>query len=266
MADVVAVQLTPIFLFVSLPQPLVRDSISVATEVGISDIVLTPIEAIIDAQWFATIQATTFPLVINPLQPFIDVFVPRSRSIARRINRTAWQARLAAKLDPIKRKVVDNNLIHTGFPTEMLRIKTVRDPRTHDVLTRTVVSNEVLPITFPELKDMPIRRLGKDERDETIILSMDAQQDGSNSLKMIEAYCPLEAQLERDDLLIRIWQEPSVDLPYVTVLQVKDELATFTTNSILFMKYKLTMFDEQLPQTIINTVVDAARKRGNLKW
>lgn len=256
---------TPLFIFVTPLDPEVLDRISVVADTTSVPLQVTIEEATVSGQWQVTIEPESFELYVTLHGVDVDIFTPKRRDLPRRVNRTAWQARLAAKLDPIKRKVIDNQIMLSGFPIDMLRISTKRDKRTGDVQTRTVVSNEVLPIIFPEMKDVPLRRLTRDGDSGAITLDLDLSVNNTHTGK-IDVFCPYAAQLERDDLLIRIWDDTVSDLPYVTVFQVKDQLGTFTTNSLLYIKHQLTLFDEQLPNQVIQVIVDTVRKRSNLRW
>lgn len=263
MADVLIEQNTPLRVFVNTPAAIVLDRISVVADTETGLINAAPQQVDILAQTQVSTIVDTLEIIALPFSPLIDVFVPRERtSTNRRVHRSAWQARLAGKLDPVKRKVLDNNMMLSGFPIDMIRIQVTRDKRTGDLQSRTVVANEIVPVIFPELKDIPFRRLQRDN-DRSITLSIDMSEEG---IRKVDAYAPFQAQLERDDLLIRIWNEPLSDYPYITVFQVKDQLGTFTTNTLYYVKHHLSIFDEQLPPQIISTIVDVARKRGNLKW
>jgi hypothetical protein len=180
---------------------------------------------------------------------------------SRRFTRTSWQARLGSKMDAIKAKTHDNLFLLASHPTDMIRIQSKRDPRSGDLSSRTIVARDVLPVILPILKDVPLRRFIK-EGESTTITSL-SPLDNKN---LFEAYCPLENNLRRDDLLFRIIRTGESSEPYLMVLQVKDELGTFSYSSLLYMKYKLSYFDEQLPQKIVDTLIEFAEKREELKW
>ena len=77
----------------------------------------------------------------------------------------------------------------------------------------------------------------------------------------------MNAELRRDDLLIRVLlSDNDHTLPSIMVFQVKDELATFSYNSILYTKFNLSFYDESLPTTVLQAMVDAAAKRENVRW
>ena len=75
----------------------------------------------------------------------------------RRMRRTSYQAKLGKKIDNITNKVLDNNIRLASHPTDMLRIEVERDERSHDIVSRTVVNSEVMPIILPKMEDIPMR-------------------------------------------------------------------------------------------------------------
>lgn len=180
-----------------------------------------------------------------------------------RLNRTSFQARLGKRLDGMKRKFIDNQLLLTAHPTDMLRVRVVRDERTQDLQTRTITANEVIPVILPPLVDVPLRRLLNDNGVYILTTAFTATDDTKADIK---AYCPVEADLWRDDLLIRLWKDPKTTRPFVTVFQVKDELGTFGYGSILYMKYNISYSDEKLPSFIVQSIADAVEKRETLGW
>ena len=181
----------------------------------------------------------------------------------RRMRRTSYQAKLGKKIDNITNKVLDNNIRLASHPTDMLRIEVERDERSHDIISRTVINSEVLPIILPKMEDIPMRQF-KREGTEVLIPSLFsiAQEE------YFEVYAPTECNLNEDDLLIRILYDksPDVEEPYIFVLQVKEVLGTFGYSSLLWKKCLTTFYDEALPQQIIDTIKDAIEKRELLNW
>jgi len=264
MAGITVVQGTPGFIFVSPLNPTVYDAISIRAGVDTAAMFWLPQNAVPIEQINLVVSLLESNLTAVAHNLTVSTYAPRTTTVPRRLNRSAWQARLGSKMDPIKRKVLDNQLLLSSHPTDMLRIRTTRDSRSQDIQTRTIVSNEILPILLPTMKDVPMRRLVKDDASESITVTF-AMTDADNA-KPFEAYCPLAGQLQRDDLLFRIIEDPYADLPYLMVLQVKDELATLAYSSMLYVKYNLTFYDEALPQAVVNAVVAASTKRGKLAW
>lgn len=262
MADVIARQFTPAFLFITPKQPTVLDAISVQAPVSrvSAGIQLLPAIVITEAHVTAAIPST-IEIQLTARAATVDISVVASIAVPRRFRRSAWQARLGNKLDPIKRKFIDNSILLTSHPTDMLRIRVSRDARTHDILSRKIISNEILPIVLPIMENVPMRRLIRDDYN---VLSL-AVTDIDNA-KPFEIYCPGAGQLQRDDLLFRFIGDTYSELPYVLVLQVKDELGTIGYSSLLQVKYSATLYDEALPSSVVNAVYAANLKRGRLRW
>lgn len=211
-------------------------------------------------QWSPVVVASTAIATMQAPTANVDIFMRRSYPVDRRTSRSAWQGRLGAKLDGIRGKALDNSLLLTAHPTDMLRVRTVRDERSHDVISRTVVAAEVLPIILPVMKDVPMRRIIKE--DQSTVITFDIVDEK----RPFEIYSALSNQLYRDDLLFRIIKDPYSDSPYLLAMQVKDELATIAYSSLLYVKYKATIFDEKLPLEIVEALRDFAAKREILTW
>lgn len=184
---------------------------------------------------------------------------------SRRMRRTTFQARLGRKLDRIHQQVLDNNIRLSSNPTDMLRIEAKRDERSRDLISRTLIENEVLPIILPKMQDIPLRHLmglrGGNEVTIPSLYTIEQQE-------YFEIYAPVEVKLEPDDLLIRIIYDDinSPDDPYVMVLQVSEQLATLGYSGIRYYKYWCTFYNETLPQRVIDIVKEAEKKRAILGW
>ena len=187
----------------------------------------------------------------------------REDAHARRLRRTDYQARLGVKLDNIRRKVLDNNLRLSSHPTDMLRIAVKRDERSHDLISRTIESAEIMPIILPKMEDIPLRHLIRDGQDILIPSLFPITQQ-----EYFELYSPVECDLKEDDLLVRILYDssPSINEPYVLVFQVKEVLATFGYSSIEWKKFWATLYDEKLPQRVVDIIKASILKRELLNW
>ena len=187
----------------------------------------------------------------------------REDAHARRLRRTDYQARLGVKLDNIRRKVLDNNLRLSSHPTDMLRIAVKRDERSHDLISRTIESAEIMPIILPKMEDIPLRHLIRDGQDILIPSLFPVTQQ-----EYFELYSPVECDLKEDDLLVRILYDssPSINEPYVLVFQVKEVLATFGYSSIEWKKFWATLYDEKLPQRVVDIIKASILKRELLNW
>lgn len=251
------------YVYANLTFPLIKEGLSTVVHVSpvISSLVVNASN--VYREIYESIQIEdSINISVLSTRSIAEVFSIRKPIVSRRMHRSSWQARLGAKLDPIKRKILDNQILLTAHPTDMLRINTKRDERSHDIISRTVVSAEVLPIVLPTLVDVPMRRLQHVDGTTVLSLSMSEHQDKNP----FEAFCPMEGMLERDDLLFRILKDPHSDDPYFMVLQVKDELGTISYSSLLYVKYKLNFYDEPLPQVILDKLKEYALKREELAW
>lgn len=174
------------------------------------------------------------------------------------LHRTSFQARLGKKLDRIYQRTLDNRIRLSSHITDVLRIKVERDPRSGDITTRKVESAEVLPVMLPVLRDFPLRRMPTEEGD-MIVPSMPFPAEGHE--QMWEIYAPLNAQLDLDDLLFRIIEDPYSDRPYIMCLQVKQMSGTLNYSSVLYLRYQVTYYDEKLPAIIVSAIREAYNKR-----
>lgn len=258
----IVVQSTPLFLFLYPQAPVVEDAISISITPDRLELSLDLGSFTVDAQTFVTATVATLSLELTTHIPSVVITYSREMTAIRRNNRSAWQSRLGARMDPIRRKFLDNNILLTANATDMLRVRSIRDSRTQDILSRTITASEILPIVLPIMQDVPMRRLIKDDSSGSIVVTFSALEDQ----KPFEAYCPLSGQLQRDDLLFRFIKDPYADLPYIMVMQVKDELATLSYSSLLYVKYLLTFYDEPLPAAVVSEILAAVTKRERLKW
>lgn len=178
-------------------------------------------------------------------------------------RRTDFQARLGRKLDNIRKRVLDNNIRLSAHPTDMLRIAVVRDDRSHDLISRTIESTEIMPIILPKMEDIPLRHLIREGKDILIPSMYPIQQE-----EYFEVYAPVQCDLHEDDLLVRILYDSSPDIsnPYVMCLQVKDVLGTFGYSSLTWKKAICTMYDETLPSRVIQLIRASILKREVLDW
>lgn len=190
-------------------------------------------------------------------EPIADV---RTKT-PRKYRTTNFQARLGKKLDNITRKVLDDRIGLTAHPTDMLRISVKRDPRSGDLLSRTITSSEVVPIIFPNMTDVPLRQFVTKDDKEVLLPSFYAFSQEQH----FNLYAPIAVQVDVDDLLIRfVYNEDR--LPWISVLQVKDILSTIGYNSILYNKLQCTFYDEVLPEKVLSLIRSAIDRREMLGW
>jgi hypothetical protein len=178
------------------------------------------------------------------------------------MRRTSFQARLGKRLDNISRKAIDNQIRLTSHPTDMLRVVAKRDPRSGDLVSRTIEEAEILPIVLPPLKNIPMRRFIREDSQEVIVPSLYPTTEATYYV----LYAPMEVNLDVDDLLIRILDDPNSDNPYVLCLQVKEILGDLGYSSFRQQKFWASLYDEPLPKQVIKMLKEAIEKRGILGW
>ena len=192
----------------------------------------------------------------------VSVYEEPSIKINPLMRRTSYQARLGKRLDRISRKLIDNQIRLTSHPTDMLRIAVERDPRSQDLISRTVKSAEVLPIILPPMKDIPMRRFMSQDNEGVLLPSLYPTSETT----YYELYAPMEVKLDEDDLLLRIIEEPGSDTPYVLCLQIKEILGTLGYSSFRYQKFYASLYDEQLPKKVIELLHEAMIKRDQIGW
>ncbi len=178
-----------------------------------------------------------------------------------KIPRRAWQARLGSKMDNIFVKTLDNTISLSSYPIDMVRVQVKKDERTHDVIARTIIASDVMPIHFENpLNELPLRRMEYNDS-ENIIMTVDGTK-----LEDIKVKCPISEILNRGDLLFRIIRDDYSERPIVLILQVKDELGTIGYSKVIQIDYILSYYDEKLPESVITAVIDSTEKREEVQW
>lgn len=191
-----------------------------------------------------------------------DIYKEHPPSIQQIMRRTSYQARLGRKLDNILRKVTDNNIRLASQPVDMIRIKVNRDPISQDLISRTVVSTEIIPVIFPTMEKVPLRRLTREGNEDVLVPNL--YQFYEEQYWTI--YAPAEIRLDEDDILLRLIYDPYSNEPNILCTQVKESKATVGYNSIIYLEYAVTLYDEALPSEIVDIIKDANRKREELGW
>lgn len=210
------------------------------------------------------VEGSTYSIrqFIFPGQFFGEVKRTEESSISKLMRKTRYQAKLGRKLDNINRKVMDNNIRLSGQPTDMLRIKVNRDAISSDLISRTIISTEIIPVIFPNMEKVPLRRLTRDGDLEVLVPNL--YQFYEDQYWTI--YTPAEIRLDEDDLLLRMIYDPYSDEPNIVCLQCKESDAVVGYNSIVWIETKATLYDEPLAPSITNIIIEANKKREKIGW
>ena len=94
-----------------------------------------------DALLKATILTEEPFSLVQTFTPRLEVYKFTEKKISPIMRRTTFQARMGSRLDNIKRKVIDNSIRLASNPKDMIRVKTVRDERSSDLVSRTVTAS-----------------------------------------------------------------------------------------------------------------------------
>jgi hypothetical protein len=178
-----------------------------------------------------------------------------------------FQSRIATKQDNIRRKLNDNLLSWTGLICDCIRIKTTTnregDPMQHIVEEATIES-----ITFPPMKDVPIRDLINKDGQYTLtsLISsvVSAEQGEEKDFYAIQA--PRNSKLRVGDLLFRVFLEPDAKFPSVLPLEISEKLGTIGGNSMISNSFKVVICTQELPQKIIDVIAAMAKRRWHIKF
>lgn len=171
---------------------------------------------------------------------------------------TTFQSRLSSRLNRLSQKLNDNAIRLSGTISDCIKISLKTSP-TGDILSRKVEDIDVVPVVFPALKDIPLKKVTSTTGEiVTVPYTFEIQP--------IEVLIPLSTKVDQDDLIIKFYENTESHDPYIAVLQVKDMLGTFGARTIVYHKYILTNYDGKLPPKIIEWVLDMARRRQILHW
>jgi len=178
-------------------------------------------------------------------------------------NRT-FQARLGAKEDIIRRKLIGNNLSLIGDPTDIIRIKAKKSDEL-DILSSLILKADIISVLFPSLVDIPFRWIEKkDGTLEYSISSLVNIADEEESKKCYTVTVPYGTQFDVDDILVRVLLDPNISRPSVLTMKVADQLGTFGHGMMLYAKYSCVLYTEDIDVGTLAVIVELAKRRLNL--
>ena len=92
---------------------------------------------------------------------------------------------------------------------------------------------------------------------------MDVQNKKKENLIAINNWCK---ELDIDDYIIRVFNDPDVSQPIILVVKVTELLGTFNQEMLLWEKCICTPDNEALPDKILNIIGEMARRRLHIKF
>lgn len=170
----------------------------------------------------------------------------------------SFQNRLSMKLEPVKRKLLDNLISFAGSATDCIRV-TFKRNKDGDLMYADVKSATVDSIIFPKMPEVPLRRIYKDGMAGYKISPVSIAEDGTEEQWNITI--PYESDIDVDDLIIRVYLDPANIAPTVLTLIVTELTGTIGENMVLETKAKCTLFTEQLRPEALAVISEMAKRR-----
>ena len=175
-----------------------------------------------------------------------------------------FQNRLAMKQEIIKRKLIDNAIELSGSPLDCIRIKMKRNDE-GDILSHIIEKADIVSVDFPMLKDIPYRKIRQNIGDDkyiyqiTSLVSMPQTED-------YEIRIPHKFDVDIDDIIIRVMLDPDVGAVSVLCLHILETLGTFGTQMLISTKYKCTIYNDPIPEKVLEVIKIMAKRRLNIQF
>lgn len=180
----------------------------------------------------------------------------------------SWQDRLNQKLEPLRKRLIDEQISRNGSATDCIHVVEVKDDF-GDAKSTKVKSAEVVSVIFPAMKDIPIRFINKEDDSTYTITSLVSAVGISNQPDEKQEFVvqsSVNNALNVNDLLIRVMLDEKASKPVVLVLQITEQLADFGYSSPILLKYKCSLYTKDLPKQLTDVVVNMAKRRLYLQF
>jgi hypothetical protein len=174
-----------------------------------------------------------------------------------------FQARLLAKQGRIAQKLINQQIVLMGVITDVIRITALQTIQ-GDYISRSIDDLDVVEIAFPALRDVPMRRFNI--TDVQNISANDAVSKEGEEIEPFECYSPVTSLVKQNDIVLKFFENPKGDDPWILPLQVADVMGTFGARSIIWQKMNLVYYSEQLDPQIISWCLEMAKRRSILNW
>lgn len=189
--------------------------------------------------------------------------------------RRDFQSRLAMKHGIIQRKILDNQVSLAGNPTDCIRIRYVKNDE-GDIESRIVSKADIVQIIWPSLREIPIRKIHKNlpdgKIDETLgsyeitSLSGIASEEDTNNSEKFKLYFEHGADINRGDLIVRVFLDPDVKRPIILAVKVDELLGTFGQTMLLWESAICNLEMEDIPPKLANVIGQMAERRLHIKF
>lgn len=168
------------------------------------------------------------------------------------------QDKLFSKLDPLKRKVFDNNLTYAGTSVEIIRLTVEEDEHYDETITILNHSKEIIQIS--NLANIPLSRLRKD-----LTKSYTASTTGLYlyDILPITIKAKFATQLNNRDIIIKaIYDDSDLSNPFYLVLQITEVLGSLG-NSLISLEFNAAPYTKSLPIEVVDIINSYKEEKNN---
>ena len=179
---------------------------------------------------------------------------------------TDFQTRLAPIHDNLRRKISDRNIALQGHLVDAIRVRTKMN-KEGDIISHVIIAADIVSISFPPMTEVPIREL-KNCDGQYVITSL-VSAVGALEQEVPQFYtiqAPRKDKLQVGDYIFRVMLEPDMEFPIVLGLELTEKLGTFGANSLTNVSYKCAIYSQELPDKIVNVIVEMAKRRLHLRY
>jgi hypothetical protein len=178
---------------------------------------------------------------------------------------STWQARLGAKQDFLRKKLIDNTTLYSISDFEdCIRMRPRKSYEGDDQSWRCEKA-DVIHAVFPPMKDVPFRKIRHDKStDQWQLTSLVSQLDEGEQKQHFSIQVPMEFDVDVNDLIFKVHFDPGQDYNIIIPLQVTELLGTFGSRRIIMEKVNCTIPTQEIPQKIVDTIVLMSKRRSTL--
>lgn len=183
---------------------------------------------------------------------------------------TSWQARLQSKMNHLSQKLNDNMIGLMGVVTDVVFIRQNLN-KVYDPVSLTVDDVDVINVSFPSLKDIPMRRFLF--TDDNFYVANNATEDDVQPFK---AYVQTKYRVDQGSIILKFFDNPqgstplgnlpTAEKPWVLPLKVAEVLGTFGGRSMIWQQMNLVYLDHMIPDQIMQWCITLANRRNILGW
>lgn len=170
-------------------------------------------------------------------------------NVCNRDREVSFQGRLDKVLERQKIHLRDNLIKLTGTPEDVLVVKR-KTTVNGDLISKTIIDQKIVNCIFPVLKNVPIRKVTQEFEGGYKMTALVAsygngsekgQGEVTKDLTTLSAIVPLDAAIDKDDTIIRVFVQEEKQASSIMIFEVVDLLADFSNNAPLTATIKLAI-------------------------